>query len=185
MGSARRLEAVIGREQSWIRLGTAFGCADADGPPSTSRLSSSPTAWPSELRERQGLAYSIGASARPPGRRAWLVASMGTRPANLERAEHGLEGEIRKLGTSPITGEEITKVVKSHTGRMRMRQVTRINQAQALCLDALAGRELGSGFRDLESLSAVTPDGVRRVASGYPSAVPPVSAIATRTGRWG
>jgi zinc protease len=162
-----RREVEIGQEQSWVRIASVFECDPADVPALrvAALLLSDRVAF--ELRERQGLAYSVGASLGSRGNRAWVFASMGTRGENLDRGEAGLVSGVRELGESEISDEEVTKVVKSHMGRRRMRQITRINQAQELCLDAIAGKEIGAGSVALEELTSVTAEDVRRVAREY------------------
>jgi predicted Zn-dependent peptidase len=129
------------------------------------------------LREREGLAYAIGASLGTAGDRAWLVAGMGTRPINLAAAEAGLAAEIQGLGAGAFSVEELTRVVKAQQGRQRMRRVTRINQAQALALEALAGDPPGKSAADLAALSDVRPEDAARMARAIAEA-PLVTAIA-------
>jgi predicted Zn-dependent peptidase len=171
-----REETEIGREQSWIRVGSVFPVAPADGPPLevASLVLSDRLAF--ELRERQGLAYSIGASYGQLGDRGWIAAGMGTRPENLPQAEAGLVAGIHELAASDISADEVTKVAKSHRGRVRMRRVTRINQAMNLCLDRLWTENPAPG--DTESLLAVTAADVRRVAAAYFAAAHLVTVVA-------
>lgn len=172
-----REELEIGREQSWIRVGSVFPVVPADGPPLevASLVLSDRLAF--ELRERQGLAYSIGASYGQLGGRGWIAAGMGTRPENLQEAEAGLVAGIHELALSDISADEVTKVVKSHRGRARMRRVTRINQAMNLCLDRL-WTENPAAPGDTSSLLAVTAADVRRVAAAYLAAARLVTAVA-------
>jgi predicted Zn-dependent peptidase len=131
-----------------------------------------------ELRERHGLAYSVGASLGTTGDRAWLTAGMGTRPENVARAEAGLVAAIRDLGGAAVSAEDVTRVVKAHQGRQRMRRVTRINQAQVLALEAMAGDPLGKSAADLAALTTVRADDVTRVARATFGPAPLVTAIA-------
>jgi zinc protease len=173
-----RREIEVGQDQSWIRIGSVFNCNPADRAALEVAAMVLSDRVALELRERQGLAYSVGAALGSQQDRAWIVTSMGTRPENLARGEDGLVAGLRGLDESEITAEEVTKVVKSYTGRRRMRKITRINQARALCLDALLGREIGAESADLEALADVTPEDVRRVAGTYFSAAPLITVIA-------
>jgi len=173
-----RRETVLAKEQSWIRLGTVMSPAPGDRPAlevATLLLSDRMNA---ELRERHGLAYSVGASLGTTGDRAWLTAGMGTRPENVARAEAGLVAAIRDLGGAAVSAEDVTRVVKAHQGRQRMRRVTRINQAQVLALEAMAGDPLGKSAADLAALTTVRADDVTRVARATFGPAPLVTAIA-------
>jgi len=173
-----REETTIGREQSWIRVGSVFAVAPGDGPPLevASLILSDRLAF--ELRERQGLAYAIGAQYGQRGDRGWIAAGMGTRPENLPRAEAGLAAGIRGLATAEISPEEVTKVVKSHEGRLRMRRVSRINQAMHLCLDALWAAPSDTAAAPVLPITQVTAADVRRVAATYLAPAPLITAVA-------
>jgi predicted Zn-dependent peptidase len=190
-----REEATIGREQSWIRVGSVFPVAPGDGPALevASLVLSDRLAF--ELRERQGLAYAIGAHYGQRGDRGWIAAGMGTRPENLPRAEAGLDAGIHGLAATEVTAEEVTKVVKTHIGRLRMRRVSRINQAMNLGLDALwappgagpgavaggggaAGNGAGGAGSASSGLTSVTAADVRRVAAAYLAPAPLITAVA-------
>jgi zinc protease len=171
-------EQLLGKEQSWIREGTAFTVAPADrGALEVATLLLSER-MNQELRERQGLAYSVGATLGTAGDHGWLIAGMGTRPENLESAATGLTAAIRSLGSAKITAGDVARVVKAQQGRLRMRRVTRINQAQALAYDALNGDPPGSSAAALSALAKVRPEDVSRVARAYFSKASLVTAIA-------
>ncbi len=173
-----REETTVGREQSWIRVGSVFPVAPGDGAALevASLILSDRLAF--ELRERQGLAYAIGAQYGQRGDRGWIAAGMGTRPENLPRAEAGLADGIRGLAAGDVAAAEVTKVVKSHVGRLRMRRVSRINQAMNLCLDALWTAPSGAAAGQVPSLTQVTAADVRRVAAAYFAPAPLITAVA-------
>ncbi len=170
-------EVEIGLGQSWIRLGSVFTCDPADIPALdvASLVLSDRLAF--ELRERQGLAYAIGASFGHRGDRGWIVAGMGTRPENLARAQAGLGTGIHQFAAAEIRDEDVTPVVKSAIGRTRMRSVTRINQAMYLGLDALAGGDVAGGG-EVSPLSQVTAAQVRQAAAAYFTTAPLITAVA-------
>jgi predicted Zn-dependent peptidase len=175
---AGRREILLGREQSWIRLGTALDTAAADRAALEVATLLLSERMSFELRERQGLAYSVGAALGTAGDRAWLAVGMGTRPENLARAETGLTAEIRRLGDEAMAAADVTRVVKAQQGRQRMRRVTRINQAQALAYEALAGDPPGTSAAELSALAAVAPEDVARVARTVFAQAPLLTVIA-------
>jgi len=72
----------------------------------------------------------------------------------------------------------VTKVVKSHEGRLRMRRVSRINQAMNLCLGALWTENAGAAAGDGPPLAAITVADVRRVAAAYLANADLITAVA-------
>ncbi|OQX91826.1 MAG: hypothetical protein B6D58_06145 [candidate division Zixibacteria bacterium 4484_95] len=81
------------------------------------------------LREKQGLAYSVGAGVRFLGQFGWYVCSMGTGYENFEIAKNGIIAEIEKLKSETIEQNELDKARNSLWGSMLMRNMSCINQA--------------------------------------------------------
>ncbi|MEZ4650607.1 MAG: insulinase family protein [Candidatus Eisenbacteria bacterium] len=83
-----------------------------------------------QLREREGLAYSIGASASPLRGNQWLyTAAAGTRAENFPRMLTGLRDGVQIALTEPIDDDALETLVASMEGRSLMRRVTRMNWA--------------------------------------------------------
>jgi len=172
-----RREQLLGKDQSWVRIGSVLEPKPADLPALEVAALVLADRMSAELRERRGLAYAVGASLVQTGNRAWLTAGMGTRPDSVAVAEAGLTAEIRGLGKTKITTDEVTRVVKTYQGRQRMRRLTRINQAQVMALDLLAGDPPGTADQKLMALARVTPAEVERAARTYFEPAPLVTAI--------
>ena len=60
-----------------------------------------------ELREKQGLAYDVSAFYPTRLGRSQFVAYIGTAPQNVPTALKGLQDELARLKTTPLTGEEL------------------------------------------------------------------------------
>ena len=60
-----------------------------------------------ELREKQGLAYDVSAFYPTRLGRSQFVAYIGTAPQNLSVALTGLQQEVTRLKTTPLTAEEL------------------------------------------------------------------------------
>ncbi len=130
------------------------------------------------LREREGLAYSIGAAARldEPGR--CVTMSAGTRPENLARMEAGMREVARELASTPPTREQIEGALNRTEGQVRMRRLTRIGQAYALGLAELRGRDPSRLDAESVKMHAVTPENIARVAQRALTFDPSIAAIA-------
>lgn len=118
-----------------------------------------------ELRERRGLAYSIGASIAPWGGRMRLLITMGTRKENLDEAMAGLREGIGAF--RPKDDDAVRRAAAALRGRMLMRRLTRINQAYFLGLEALDGRPLGDDLAQLDALLSLDVQRVAAAAAGH------------------
>jgi predicted Zn-dependent peptidase len=173
-----RVEAPTGREQSWIVVGAPL-VVDAKEEPAV-RLA---TAILSErlaeqLREKEGLAYWIGATARLSSLGACVAMEAGTRAANLERMEKGMLEVAASLAAAPPPPDEVEGVRNRGEGRDRMRRLSRIGVAYALAMAELRDRDPTRLDQDLPALRAVTPKDVARAARKHLRFRDPVIAVA-------
>lgn len=129
-----------------------------------------------QLREREGLAYSIGSSLieQSPGTWVW-VASAGTSGANLPRMLEGFQEAPAKLLRTPVDSLSVGKTAAKIYGRGLMRRATRINWAYYAGMSILQGQDpLGMEERQ-RALAAVNDaqvaDVVRRFWNGGPELV--------------
>ncbi|MFH1892832.1 MAG: pitrilysin family protein [Candidatus Zixiibacteriota bacterium] len=120
-----------------------------------------------ELREKQGLAYSVGASVSFDKDFGWYVAVMGTGIDNYETAKDGMLAEIKKLQEGAIDPDELTKAKNSLWGSSLTRNLSRVNQAYYMGVNEYLG--VGYAFSDnwIGDLRTVTADDVQRVAKKY------------------
>ena len=82
-----------------------------------------------ELREKEGLAYSVGASLGVVEGSAVLTVSMGTAPEKIEQAREGIRREIANLRTMEVTADDVARRVNAVTGRLQMRMLSSLNRA--------------------------------------------------------
>ena len=132
----------------------------------------------STLRERQGLAYSVGAGTWFDRDFGWWYATLGTGSDNYRRALDGLALEIDKLRFDGPTPEEVRTARNQIWGRLMSTKLSRINQAYYLARDEFLGRPLNSDPRLLEALQQVDAAAVRRVAAAWFRTDIPVIATA-------
>ena len=120
-----------------------------------------------DLRDRQGLAYS--ASAIYPSRvgPSYLLAQIGTAPANAVRVEEALRGEIDKIREAGITQLELDRARMYVLGQFALDRRTNARIAWYAAFFESAG--VGHDFprRYPRQVEAVTADDVRRVARAY------------------
>ncbi|MFQ5452805.1 MAG: M16 family metallopeptidase [Candidatus Zixiibacteriota bacterium] len=119
------------------------------------------------LREKQGLAYSVGASSTFDKNFGWFYSVIGTEAVNYQKAIDGIILQIDKLKLDGPTLGELRKAKNKIWGRLMSAKLSSINQAYYLGLDEYLGHPLGYDKQFLVSLSNVTAESIRRVASKY------------------
>jgi zinc protease len=121
----------------------------------------------SELRDKQGLAYTT--AAREPLRvtAGYFLALLGTAPANQEKAEAALREQLERIQKQPVSDEEL-RVAKAYLlGTLAMDR--RTNARQAWYLASLETAGVGHEFleRYQAQVRAVTAADVQRAARKY------------------
>jgi len=120
-----------------------------------------------ELRDKQGLAYVVGAlypSRRDP---SFFVVHMGTAPENLARAEEGIRREVERLRQERASAEEVGRAKAYLLGTLALDRRTNARQAWYLAFFELEGVWHEFLDRYVASVEAVTTEDVTRVAQTY------------------
>jgi zinc protease len=173
-----RVERPIGREQSWIVVGAPLSVDAADRPAVRLATSVLSDRLSERLREKEGLAYSIGASARLDAGGPCVLMEAGTRAQNLERMEKGMLEIAATLAHTPPGADELEGVRNRSEGTERMRRLSRMGIAYAMAMAELRGRDPTALDADAPALRAVTPKDVARVAAKHLAFRSPVVAVA-------
>lgn len=120
-----------------------------------------------ELREKQGLAYSVGSSLQFDRDFGWFTCKMGTGKANYEKARDGILEQIRHLQDVPVAQEDLETAQNTLWGSSLTSRLSRVNQAFFMGVDEFLG--LGYDFSDrmVDAIRAVTVADVQRVAKQY------------------
>lgn len=119
------------------------------------------------LRDRKGLAYSVGASAGFFGQHGYFFSYIGTAGETLAEAESGIHGEHRQLVEEIVPEEELERARNYIIGNYLRDLETHSAQAGRLALDVAQGlgAERGEQFPTL--IRNVTARDVLRVANRY------------------
>lgn len=108
-----------------------------------------------ELREKRGLAYSLGASVEPFGGGLLFLVRIGTKPDQVGEALAGVEAQVKLLASKPPADDEIAQAVRSEGVRLLMRGLSRINKAFAAGLDELrSASPMPAPWKDLPSVTS-------------------------------
>ena len=146
------------------RLSGASGTEVADLSIATSILSNRLF---DNLREREGLAYSTGASARFEKDFGWYYLVISSATDKYERARDGLGLQADKLAFDGPTVDEVRRAKNEVWGRLMSAKLSRINQAYYMAVDEFLGYLPGHDADFVASLGQVNAYTVRAVASKY------------------
>jgi len=120
-----------------------------------------------ELRDKQGLAYVVGALYPSRRDQSFFVIHMATAPQNLSRAEEGIRREVERIRQARPTAEEVERAKAYLLGALAMDRRTNAREAWYLAFFELEG--VGYDFLDryVARVEAVTAEDIRRVAHTY------------------
>lgn len=119
------------------------------------------------LREKQGLAYSVGAGVRFDKEFGVNYAVIGTGAENYKTAVEGILLEIDKLKLDGPKTEELNKAKNQTWGRLMSAKLSSINQAYYLGLNEFYGYPLNYDAEYLSQLADISIEDIRRVTSKY------------------
>jgi len=121
----------------------------------------------SELRDKQGLAYTTGTQYPARVDTSYFLVQLGTAPENVTKAEAALREQLERIRREPVPEEEL-RVAKAYVlGNLAMDRRTNARQAWYLA----AYEEAGVGYEYLDryvaAVRAVSAADVQRVARRY------------------
>jgi zinc protease len=120
-----------------------------------------------ELRDKLGLAYSLGTINPSRAGPAYIVGYMGTAPASVEPAEAGMLREIARSRVDPPTADELARAKAYLLGSQAMDRRTNARQAWYLAFFELIGAGHDFPDRYARMLNAVTAGDVQAAAQQY------------------
>lgn len=123
------------------------------------------------IREKHGLAYSLGSSIsmRRHDDRLWGLWTMSTatRPENLIRVEQLTDEIIAEAATHKFSEEEVDKITSGIAGRLMMRSMSRIGQAYSMGVGQFYWEDPESGSKLVDALASVTAEQVESAIAKY------------------
>lgn len=120
-----------------------------------------------ELRDKQGLAYSTGAINPSRVDPSVLLAYLGTAPANADRAEEAMLRELSRMTQERVTPEELSRAKSYLMGLFNLDRRTNARLAWYQGFFEAAGVGYDFAERYVRAVEAVTADDVLRVAQAY------------------
>jgi len=116
------------------------------------------------LRERQGLAYSVGATSVEGSAPGWFAVSIATAPEKLEQARRGMLDELRRIVDSPPPETELDATRRHLIGNFAIDRQRNAAHAAQVSLDVLYGLGADASTRYPDAIAAVSAEDVLRVA---------------------
>jgi predicted Zn-dependent peptidase len=130
-----------------------------------------------EIRERRGLAYSVGSSVSRFVDTGVMVISAGVSPENLREATAVIRQELQKLVEEPAGEDEMAKVRDYSVGNLRLGLETSMALGQRAGELLLTMGEIETIESVVEKLRAVTADDILRVARRIIDGARPTVAV--------
>ncbi len=158
----------LGKEQAQIIMGYKFSVEKSDLPAISLLTDIASYRMMFDLREKQGLAYTLGMSAGNEGDLAWIIASIGTGTDNIHRAVEGMKSYFdASVAAGDLTDEEVQKTVNAGKGRYLRRNLTRIGQAFYMGYYEFYYEDYSLAKRRYEVMDTITSREIQRVAQKY------------------
>jgi len=118
-----------------------------------------------EVRERRGLAYSVGSGSTRYRDVGTVSVSAGVTRDHQEEALEVIVGELRRLVDEPMPADELTRTKDYAAGSFRLSLETPMSFAQRWGSQLLHDGELEPADATVEGLRAVTAEDVQRIAA--------------------
>lgn len=118
-----------------------------------------------EVRERRGLAYSVGSGSTRYRDLGTISVSAGVTREHQEEALEVIVGELKRLVDEPMPAGELARTKDYSAGSFRLSLETPMSFAQRWGSQLLHDGELEPADETVERLRAVTVEDVQRVAS--------------------
>lgn len=134
------------------------------------------------LRERQGLAYSVGAGSFFDKDFGWYYCAMGTSADKYHQAYEGIKLEIDKLRLDGPSEAELKRARNQVWGRLMSAKLSRINQAYYMAVNEYLGRTPAHDSEYLANLSKVTLMDMGQVIQKY---IRPETVVLATAGKRG
>lgn len=120
-----------------------------------------------ELRDKQSLAYSVGARMVFGLDTSAFVISIGTSPEKIEQAVDGIVREVRKLRDGTITEDEVARAKRYLAGSHDIGLQKNSSRSLSVGLDELYGLGYKRSLDYGERIEAIEVADVQRVVDNY------------------
>lgn len=120
-----------------------------------------------ELREKRGLAYELGATYPDLIGPSHLLCYIVTRPTSVGEARRRIIAEVRNMRENGVTQKELEETKRKLLGNYLLRRETNTGRALSVACAELSGAGFEADNRFVRDLQAVSTQDVQRVANKY------------------
>lgn len=120
-----------------------------------------------ELRDKQGLAYSVRSSLSMMKHRGTFNLYIGTEPSNIEKCLIGFRDEVKKLQDVLVSAEELENAKRNLVGKRSVFLETVGQIASYVGTAYLAGHDMKKIASLDDKINAVTAEQIQKVAQKY------------------
>lgn len=120
-----------------------------------------------EIRERRGLAYSVGTYSVGYSDTGQVGVYLGTREDNLSEAAEVIGVELRRIGQEPVPASELQRAKQHLKGRLVLSLESASTRMQRIGRAVLTGTELLDVDEIVARIDAVTADDVQALGAEF------------------
>lgn len=120
-----------------------------------------------ELRDKQGLAYTVRSALEPLRHSSLFYFYIGTEPKNIEKSLEGFKIEAGKMAKDYVSDIELSGAKENILGRLEYFSQTNMQLASIAGYDYIMGLELNYEEKYKKMLNAVTKEDVLNIAQKY------------------
>ncbi len=120
-----------------------------------------------ELRDKQGLAYTVRSSLEPLRHSSIFYFYIGTEPKNIQKSLNGFRAEIQRLIDCPPDEVELSGAKENIMGRLEYFSQTNMQIASIAGYDYIMGLGLNYEEKYKEKLNFVVGDDISSMAKKY------------------
>jgi predicted Zn-dependent peptidase len=118
-----------------------------------------------EVREKRGLAYSVGSYSEQYTDSGLVATYVGTREDNVEEACSIIGTELTRLRSEPVTAEELVRAKENVKGRLVLSSESTAARMSRISRATLFGLPIDSLDEMLAKIDAVTVEGLAELAA--------------------
>lgn len=120
-----------------------------------------------ELRDKQGLAYTVRSALEPLRHSSLFYFYIGTEPKNIQKSLDGFRVEAKKMATDFVSDIELTGAKENILGRLEYFSQTNMQLASVAGYDYIMGFGLDYEEKYKAKLNATTKEDVLNMAEKY------------------
>jgi zinc protease len=174
--TATELTATVGGQMTAIRLGSVMDIAPGDGGALELTVAILSDRMAMDLREKQGLSYSVGARLSASGGQGEFLAWINPTQERLDEGKAAIEAFIADFDATTITQAEMDKIRASRRGRLMMRRLSSMGQAYYLAMAEL-DHDIPAYLNGLTTYDDLVLGDLQRVTEVYLKTMPLVAVV--------